>query len=126
MALSEKMYVPKGTQVPCVNLAADVELDDIIPWGVNFETASKMVKDGKAPSLFVFVENSKALEKIQPKLKKLWEQKVIFWIFYPKAPHLNTDLGRDETWEQMKKDGMRGSRQVGIDKLWSCLYYKNS
>jgi hypothetical protein len=26
----------------------------------------------------------------------------------------------------MKAAGMQGTRQVGIDKNWSCMYFKNS
>jgi hypothetical protein len=126
MSLAKKMYVPAGTQVPCVNLAADVDLDDIHPWAASLDAAAKMVQDGKSPSLFVFVENSSQLTKLTTKLNKLWNQKVSFWLFYPKAPHLGTDLGRDKTWEIMLKAGMKGTRQVGIDNLWSCLYFKNS
>ncbi len=126
MSLAEKMYVKAGTQIPCVNLASDVDLADIQPWAANLETARKMVSDGSAPSLFVFVERSAELNKSTSKLRKLWDQKVNFWLFYPKAPHLNTDLNRDKTWEIMLKQGMKGTRQVGIDSLWSCLYFKNS
>jgi hypothetical protein len=125
MSLAEKMYVPAGGQIPCVNLASDVDLQDIQPWAANFETAKKMVVDGSAPSLFLFVDNSAGLTKQLPRLTKLWAQKVNFWLFYPKAPHLNTDLNRDKTWEIMLKQGMKGTRQVGIDKFWSCLYFKN-
>ena len=62
VALSSKMYVPQGVQVPCVNLAADVDLDDIHPWAADLDTAQKMVSEGTAPSLFYFVENAKQLE----------------------------------------------------------------
>ena len=126
MALAKKMYVPEGSQVPCVNLAADVELDDIRPWAANFDAASKMVLDGKAPAMFVFVESSAQLSKLLPKLSKLWSQKISFWVFYPKATHLHTDLNRDKTWQLMLKEGMKGTRQVGIDQLWSCMYFKNA
>jgi hypothetical protein len=84
-----------------------------------------MVLDESAPSMFVFVENSTKLTKQLPKLKQLWDQRITFWLFYPKSPHLQTDLGRDKTWEIMKRQGMSGTRQVGIDQLWSCLYFKN-
>ena len=126
VALSSKMYVPQGVQVPCVNLAADVDLDDIHPWAADLDTAQKMVSDGTAPSLFYFVENAKQLEKKAGKLAKLWEQKINFWLFYPKAPHLQTDLSRDNTWKLMKQQGMQGTRQVGIDARWSCMYFKNT
>ena len=126
MSLAKKMYVPAGSQVPCVNLAADVDLGDIRPWAASFDAASKMVLDGKASSMFVFVESSTQLTKLLPKLSKLWNQKISFWVFYPKAPHLGTDLNRDKTWQIMLKSGMKGTRQVGIDQLYSCMYFKNA
>jgi hypothetical protein len=120
------MYLEAGIQVPCVNLPFDVELDDLLPWGSDLETAKSMVKDGKVASFFVFAENSKQLKAHSQKLAKAWEEKVSFWVFYPKKPHLNTDLSRDETWKLMKQSGMRGTRQVAIGDNWSCLYYKNT
>lgn len=124
MSLAEKMFIPGGTLVPCVNLPADVDLGDINPWAVNFEGAAGLVAEGKSPSLFVFVETANELDALLPKLEELWSKKLTFWLFYPKKPHLNTDLGRDKTFEILKKVGLQGSRQVGVDQLWSCLYYK--
>jgi hypothetical protein len=124
VSLAEKMFIPQGVMVPCVGLPVDVNLDDIHPWGGSLKNARQMVVEGKSPSLFLFVENSKQLEKVTEGLKELWEQRVTFWLFYPKKPHLNTDLGRDSLYKQMKLAGMSGSRQVGIDNNWSCLYYK--
>lgn len=120
------MYVPEGVQVPCVNLPAEIDLGDIHPWAVDLETARKMVSDGTAPALFCFVENSEQLEKRAAALLELWEKRLNFWVFYPKAPHLATDLSRDKTWKLMKQHGMQGTRQVGIDSNWSCMYFKNS
>jgi len=122
--LAEKMFIPKGVMVPCVGLPVDVNLDDVHPWSGSLRNARQMVQEGKSPSMFVFVENSKQLEKLTDDLYQLWEQKVTFWLFYPKKPHLNTDLGRDSLYKQMKLAGMSGTRQVGIDDKWSCLYYK--
>ena len=124
MSLAEKMFIPKGVLVPCVGLPVDVNLDDVHPWSGSLKNARQMVLEGKSPSLFVFVENSKQLEKLTDDLNQLWEQKVTFWLFYPKKPHLNTDLGRDSLHKQMKLAGMSGTRQVGIGDNWSCLYYK--
>ena len=122
--MAEKMFIPKGVMVPCVGLPVDVNLDDVHPWSGSLRNARQMVQEGKSPSMFVFVENSKQLEKLTDDLYQLWEQKVTFWLFYPKKPHLNTDLGRDSLYKQMKLAGMSGTRQVGIDDKWSCLYYK--
>lgn len=126
MTLAAKMYIPEGIQVPCVHLPTDIDLAEIIPWAASYETAKQMVLDGRSPSLFFFVENSNHLNANLSKLLDLWDQKVNFWLFYPKKPYLGTDLSRDATWEQLKKHGPKGTRQVSIDDRWSCLYYKNS
>ena len=120
------MYLQAGIQIPCVNLPFDVELDDLMPWGSDLETAKSMVRDGKVASFFVFAENSKQLKSQLSKLAKCWDEKLNFWVFYPKKPHLNTDLSRDETWNLMREKGMSGTRQVAIGDKWSCLYYKNT
>ncbi len=124
VSLSKKMFIPLGTMVPCVGLPVEVDLGDIHPWSGSLKNAKQMVIEGKSPSLFVFVENSAELSRLASDLKQMWDEKVTFWLFYPKKPHLNTDLGRDSTDQQMKLFGMSGSRQVGVDSLWSCLYYK--
>lgn len=120
------MFLAVGIQVPCVNLPADVNLDDIHPWAASLSSAAELVSEGKSAALLYFVENSAELEAATLDLAKLWESKVTFWVFYPKKPHLGTDLSRDVTWKIMKKAGMAGTRQVGIDDKWSCLYFKNS
>jgi hypothetical protein len=120
------MFIANGTQVPCVNLPADVNLDDIHPWAVPLDAAAELVTDGKASALLYFVENVAELEGAKAELAKLWQNRVAFWVFYPKKPHLETDLSRDVTWKIMKQAGMAGTRQVGIDAQWSCLYFKNS
>lgn len=126
VSLAKKMFIPQDTMVPCVRLAVDVELDDVSPWAVEFGKAIEVVNAGKSPAMFVFAENSKELESLAPKLKAAWEQKLTFWVFYPKKPHLGTDLGRDAVWKQLKMHGLQGTRQVAVGEKWSCMYFKNS
>lgn len=126
MSLAKKMFLPAGVQIPCVNLPFDVSLDDVMPWAADIKTASKMVNDQKVPAFLVFVENSKQLEGLLTELSACWEEKINFWVFYPKKPHLNTDLSRDVTWKVMKQRGMSGTRQVAISDHWSCMYFKNT
>ena len=124
MSLAKKMFIEGSVLVPCVGLPAEVDLGDIHPWSGSLEAARAMVSEGKSPSMFVFVENQAQLESITAALLECWNSRQTFWLFYPKKPHLNTDLGRDKTYEIMKKAGMSGTRQVGVDSLWSCLYFK--
>jgi hypothetical protein len=126
VSLAKKMFIPEGIQVPAIKLALDIDLGDIHPWSVDFAKAKDLVLEGKSPALFVFVENKAELEALIPQLKDIWEQRITFWVFYPKKPHLNTDLSRDATWQTLKPQGIQGTRQVGIDSLWSCMYFKNS
>lgn len=124
MSLAKKMFIEGPVLVPCVGLPVDVDLGDIHPWSGSLKAAKAMVSEGKSPSMFVFVESQSQLESLTVELLECWNQKLTFWLFYPKKPHLNTDLGRDKTYEVMKKAGMSGTRQVGVDSLWSCLYFK--
>jgi len=124
MSLAAKMFVKSGLFVPCVNLAEDVDLDDIQFVATDLKTARDMVLDGRAPQFFVFVTNSSQLKTLTEELVECWNRKATFWLFYPKKPHLGTDLGRDSTYLIMKQSGMSGTRQVGVDQLWSCLYFK--
>ena len=126
VSLAKKMFIPQDTMVPCVKLAVDVELDDISPWAVDFSKATEVVAQGKSPAMFVFAENSKDLESLAEGLKAAWDKKITFWVFYPKKPHLGTDLGRDAVWKQLKLHGLQGTRQVAVGEKWSCMYFKNS
>ena len=120
------MFIPQDAMVPCVKLPLDIELEDIAVWAVDFEKASDAVAQGSAPAMFIFVTNSADLEQQAAALKGAWEKKLTFWLFYPKKPHLGTDLGRDLVWKQLKQHGLQGTRQVGVGENWSCMYYKNS
>lgn len=126
MSLSKKMFLAAGTQVPCVNLPVDIDLGDIHPWAVSLGAAAEMVEEGKSSAFLYFAENSQQLESVRDELKALWDKKISFWVFYPKKPHLDTDLSRDQTWKVLKQVGVQGTRQVGIDANWSCIYCKNS
>lgn len=112
------MYLKAETKVAVVNFPEGLDLDDIKP---NFKLAPE-----KADVVFWFVTNLEQLRDEVYKLSDLWGAQKTFWLFYPKKPHLNTDLGRDLTWITMGGFGMKGTRQVGINDQWSCLYFKNS
>lgn len=115
MALAKKMYLKDTTKVAAVNLPGDVELDDVT---VNVTNASD------ADVVLWFVKDSGQLAQDFAALEQLHQQGTTFWLFYPKKPHLDTDLNRDLTWQTMLGRGLKGTRQVGIDDLWSCIYYK--
>lgn len=114
MSLAKKMFIKPGMTVRAVNLPDDVNLDDV---PVDTELAA-------ADVTLWFVVDSAQVEADAAELLRLWQAGEVFWLLYPKKPHLGTDLGRDKVHAMMAAKGMRGSRQVGIDDLWSCLYFK--
>lgn len=109
-----------------MNLPADVDLGDIQPWATPLDIAVELVAEGRTSALLYFVENSIELQIASVKLKQLWDRQITFWLFYPKKKHLSTDLSRDLTWKIMRQSGAYGTRQVGIDENWSCMYFKNT
>lgn len=114
MGLAAKMYVKDSMTVRAVHLPDDVDLDDI----------QVLTEPAEWDVTFWFVTDSAQLESDREALQDLWRGGRTFWVFYPKSGHRGTDLGRDRVFALMNEAGMRGSRQVGIDDRWSCLYYK--
>lgn len=122
MSLAKKMYLPPGAVVPAVHLPADVDLGDVRAEAATPEAARAAVAAGRAPALFWFVTDEADLRRQLDGLAALWRDRVTVWVFYPKKPHLGTDLGRDRTWALLGERGIAASRQVGIDDRWSVLY----
>jgi len=126
MSLAKKMYLTESDLVPCVNPPKDLDLGDIRSEARSFAEAKSLVLSGSAKSMFVFVHSAAELEKQLADLEELWGKGKSFWVFYPKASALPTDLSRDKTWKLMRQVGMMGTRQVAVGESWSCMYFKNS
>lgn len=126
MSLAKKMYLSEAPNVPCVNAPKDLNLDDIRCEDKSLLEAKKLVLSGEAKALFVFVHSAAELEKYLTDLSELWLNRGSFWVFYPKASAMPTDLSRDKTWKQMRQAGMMGTRQVSVGENWSCMYFKNT
>ncbi|MDG2497780.1 MAG: hypothetical protein P8M68_06345 [Aquiluna sp.] len=126
MTHSSKMFFQVGQQVAAHQIPAGFALDDLILKETTLSDLAAKSKSLTAPSAFIFVTLISDIEKISKELKSFWDQGFTFWIFYPKKPHLNTDLSRDVTWKELKKLGLQGTRQVAISDDWSCMYVKNT
>jgi len=126
MSTAKKMFLSPGQTVPCVGLPSGLVIDDLKLHASTFKELAKDLAATGSSSAFVFVVSNKDLQEQGNELVKLWEQKQNFWLFYPKKPHLETDLSRDVSWMALKKLGIQGTRQVGISDQWSCMYCKNS
>lgn len=126
MEIATKMFLQPGDVVPCVNLPGGFGNTDLTLTSSTWAEVKVGLGPGPVKAVFVFVENAEKLEASINELALLWDARVNFWVFYPKKPHLNTDLSRDNTWKIMRKAQMNGTRQVGINDDWSCMYFKNS
>ena len=126
MEIASKMFLKAGDVVPCVNLPISIGQTDLDLHYSDFNQIKVAAHTGQVKAAFIFVENAGQLEAALEHLAVLWDARINFWIFYPKKPHLNTDLSRDTTWKIMRKAEMNGTRQVGINDEWSCMYFKNS
>lgn len=126
MSTAKKMFLEPGQQVPCIGLPANLEIDDLLLIPSAYDQLTDDLAATGSGSAFVFVSNLKELEAHSNQLLALSKQSQSFWVFYPKKPHLATDLSRDVTWGALKKMGIQGTRQVGISDQWSCMYCKGA
>ena len=126
MEIAKKMFLNAGDTVPCINLPTGFGEADLDLQATNWLELKVAMWPAAMKAVFVFVKDAAELEANLNELTLLWESRVTFWLFYPKKPHLNTDLGRDATWKLMRRAGMNGTRQVAINDEWSCMYFKNS
>ena len=126
MDIAAKMFLKSGTNVPCIGLPSDFAQTDLKLETTQWPALKLALGPQSIPAVFVFVANSAELSGQLNELSLLWDSRVNFWVFYPKKPHLDTDLGRDATWKLMKQSGMTGTRQIAVGDLWSCMYFKNS
>ena len=123
MSLSKKLLLAEGKQVPCVNLPAEVHLDDIHPWASSLSSAVELVSEGKSAAFLYFVENATQLKSVREELKVARKHKIDFWICYPRKPFFGTDLTSDKTLKLAKKVGLKGRAEEVIDDRWSCIYF---
>ena len=125
MSLSKKLFLAEGIQVPCVNLPAEAQLDDIHPWAASLSSAMELVSEGKSGAFLYFVENSDQLKSVRVELKAARKQKIAFWICYPRKPFFGTDLSSEKVLKLAKKVGLRGRAEEVIDDRWSCIYFSS-
>ena len=123
MSLSKKLFLAEGIQVPCVNLPAEVQLDDIHPWAASLSSAMELVREGKSAAFLYFVENATQLKGVRDELKAARKQKIDFWICYPRKPFFGTDLSSEKVLKIMKKVGLKGRAEEVLDDRWACIYF---
>ena len=79
---------------------------------------------GEAHLVLVFVKDSSEIANHAGPFISAAQRDAIAYIAYPKAGQLGTDLNRDILWRHVEKEGIRGVRQVSIDKVWSAMRFR--
>jgi hypothetical protein len=69
-----------------------------------------------------FVKDKAQMDKELQKTLSLIKQDVVCWIFYPKArSKMQTDLNRDNRWEELMKHDLRFLSLISFDDTWSAF-----
>jgi hypothetical protein len=85
--------------------------------------AVKVTDSGKTfNQVHWFVKNKAEMEKGVKKVLSLVKGDVICWILYPKGTSgIQTDLNRDNGWEELLKHDMQWINLISFDETWSAF-----
>ena len=78
----------------------------------------------QADAVLVFVRDSSEVEAHSAPFVEAARRDAIAYIAYPKAGKLGTDLNRDILWDMLRREGLRGVRQVSLDDVWSAMRFR--
>ena len=83
----------------------------------------KFISSGKVyDQVHWFVKNKAEMEKGIKKVLPLVKGDVICWIYYPKGTSgIQTDLNRDNGWEELLKHDMQWVNLISFDDTWSAF-----
>ena len=88
-----------------------------LPAGVHFTEMTK-----KADQVHWFVKTKSEMEKGIKKIIGIVRGETICWIFYPKGSSgMQTDLNRDNGWEELMKHDMQWINLLSFDDTWSAF-----
>lgn len=88
------------------------------------ESAHEAEAGEQADVVLVFVRDSSEVEPNSAPFVEAARRDAIAYIAYPKAGKLGTDLNRDILWDMLRREGLRGVRQVSLDDVWSAMRFR--
>ena len=117
MDVAGKLQVKPGASVMVGNAPEGFALD--LP-----EWARLVDRREQADVVLVFVRDSSEVEAHSEPFVEAARRDAIAYIAYPKAGQLGTDLNRDVLWDALRREGLRGVRQVSLDDVWSAMRFR--
>ena len=117
MDVAGKLQIKPGASVMVGNAPEGFALD--LP-----ESVQQAGPGEQADVVLVFVRDSTEVEAHSEPFVEAARRDAIAYIAYPKAGQLGTDLNRDVLWDALRREGLRGVRQVSLDDVWSAMRFR--
>lgn len=115
---AQKLKIVEGTTILSINAPSDYKQSlGALPAGV------KITHSGTSFSqVHWFVKNRAQMEKELKKVLPLIKDSVVCWIFYPKGTSkMQTDLTRDNGWNELLKHDMQWISLISFNDTWSAF-----
>ena len=117
MDVAGKLQIRAGATVLVRNAPEGFALD--LP-----ESVQRAGPGEQADVVLVFVRDSSEVASHSAPFVEAARRDAIAFIAYPKAGQLGTDLNRDVLWDALRREGLRGVRQVSLDDVWSAMRFR--
>ena len=117
MDVAGKLQIQPGASVLLGNAPEGFALD--LP-----ESARLADRREQADVVLVFVRDSSEVAAHSAPFVDAARRDAIAYIAYPKAGKLGTDLNRDLLWGMLRRERLRGVRQVSLDDVWSAMRFR--
>jgi hypothetical protein len=114
--LSKKMKLKPGLSAVVIN-APEKYLNELKHDSEISESLS-----GKYDWIQIFVKSKAELDKLFPKVLKLFKPESILWISFPKgSSKIQTDLTRDKGWDVIFAAELKWVNLVSVNETWSAF-----
>ena len=115
-ALAKKMKLIPGSHAAIIN-APEKYVSELKH---DAEISQKL--SGKFDWIQVFVKNQKQLTSLAPRAASALKHDSMLWLSFPKGTSkIQTDLTRDQGWEDVKKLGLKWVNLVSVNDTWSAF-----
>ena len=117
MDIAAKLQIKPGASVLVSNAPEGFALE--------LPESTRIAGSGEqADAVLVFVRDSSEVAPHSAPFVDAARRDAIAYIAYPKAGQLGTDLNRDVLWDMLRREGLRGVRQVSLDDVWSAMRFR--
>ena len=115
---AQKLKIKRGDTILAINAPAGYKVSlGELPLDVKITGSGKQVSQ-----VHWFVSERAQLEKDLKKVLPLVKDNTLCWIFYPKGTSkIQTDLTRDEGWDELRKTDLQWINLISFDETWSAF-----